>query len=70
MIVKTTCTKCRSTKINITWRYKKEEEMGMLMGHDGYGLQFEDAVIKCGECGSRDIGNLSYNKFGRIVKDE
>ena len=69
MIVKTTCCKCKSTNINITWKYAKKDEMAMLLSHDGYGLQFEDATIKCGECGSRDLENMNYNKFGKVIKE-
>jgi hypothetical protein len=70
MIRKVTCKKCNSTDINITWKYKKEEEISMYLGHDGFGFQFEDAIIKCAKCGSKDLSNELYNLFGRKIKGE
>ena len=52
---KVICSKCGSDKINITWKFKKSEEMNMLLCHDGYGLQLEDATIRCAECKSKKI---------------
>ena len=66
MIRKLTCNKCKSIKINITWKYKKEDELNMLLSHDGFGLQYQDAIIKCADCGCDDLSNLEYNIFGKI----
>ena len=69
-IRKTTCKRCGSKDINITWKYNKKDEMAMYMGHDGFGFQFEDATIKCAKCGSKELVNLEYNIFGRVKKEE
>ena len=68
--VKTTCNKCKSTTVSISWKYRKEDEMAMLMSHDGYGLQFDDAKIVCSKCGSDNLSNLSYNNKGKILQEE
>ncbi len=49
------CKLCGSNKITITWKYKKSEEIGMLLCHDGWGLQYEDAVMKCSRCKSKRL---------------
>ncbi len=59
---KLTCSKCKSTAINITWKYSKNNEIAMLLSHDGYGLQFEDAIIKCAKCGSYKLLCLEESK--------
>jgi hypothetical protein len=70
MIRKTTCSKCGSVDINVTWRYNKEQEMGLYMGHDGFGFQFEDADIKCAKCGNQKLLNELYDKKGKIIKEK
>ena len=69
-IRKVTCNKCKSIDINVIWKYKKEDEMNMYLGHDGYGFQFEDAIMKCAKCGSRDLLNLEYNIFGKLKESK
>jgi hypothetical protein len=49
------CEKCGSNKITITWKYKKENEMAMLLCHDGWGLQFEDSIMRCAECKCKKV---------------
>jgi DNA-directed RNA polymerase subunit RPC12/RpoP len=66
MIRKTTCEKCGSTEITVTWKYKKEEETSLFMGHDGWGFQFEDAEIRCAKCKSQRLVNALYSKSGKI----
>ena len=68
MIVKVTCKKCKSTNINITWKYAKKNELVMLLSHDGYGLQFEVAKMNCAKCGCDDLINLRYNTLGKLIK--
>lgn len=70
MIRKATCNKCGSVKINITWKYRKADEMDMLLCHDGYGFQYEDAAMKCYDCNSKDIINLRYNKDGKLIEEK
>jgi hypothetical protein len=69
-IRKLTCLKCKSININITWKYKKEDELNMLLSHDGYGLQYEDSIMKCAKCGSEDLGTLEYGLFGNLKEQE
>jgi hypothetical protein len=67
---KTTCNKCKSVNINITWEYDKKDEMSMYLGHDGWGFQFEDAKMTCAKCGSKNLSNFEYDNKGRIIKDD
>jgi len=69
MIRKATCKKCKSVNINITWKYAKEDEIAMYLCHDGFGFQFEDATMKCGDCGSRNLVNAKYNMWGKLIEE-
>lgn len=45
-----TCPKCNGIILSVQWEYKKEAEIDMLLCHDGYGFQLEDAFITCIRC--------------------
>ena len=62
--------KCKSTAITISWTYAKKDEMGMLLSHDGWGLQYEDAIMKCADCNSRRLSNLNYDAMGNIKEQK
>lgn len=51
-IQKLRCADCDHIRFTISWVYEtKEQEIALLLCHDGYGFQFEDAIIKCADCG-------------------
>lgn len=45
-----TCLKCNGKIFSIQWEYRKEAEMDMVLSHDGYGFQLDDAFITCVRC--------------------
>lgn len=50
-----TCSKCGSVNVNVIWEYAEKDEIAMMLCHDGWGLQYEDAKITCAKCGSSDL---------------
>ena len=49
------CCKCGNDSFIIEWTWKNDSELtNMLMCHDGYGLQFKDAVFICSKCKKRN----------------
>ena len=51
-----TCEKCKGSQFSLQMRYKKDDEMRLLLCHDGYGFQLEDAFWKCVKCGKETLG--------------
>ena len=45
------CKVCGCDSFRFRWEYKEEEEITLLLCHDGYGFQFEDSFITCNGCG-------------------
>ena len=51
------CKNCKGTRFSIFWKYQNSDELIRLqICHDGYGLLFEDATVKCLKCGCEAIG--------------
>ena len=57
-----TCPKCKGTSFTIKMKYKQEDEMRLLMCHDGYGFQMEEAIWECNKCKNKNYDNLTWVK--------
>jgi len=45
------CKECGNDSFKFKWEYKdKDEEMRLLLCHDGWGFQLTDAKICCSKC--------------------
>jgi hypothetical protein len=60
------CPKCGKNKFIFRMIYDKKEEMGLILGHDGFGFQFEDSLVECVNCKRKK----KYNNFGLLWKEE
>lgn len=49
------CPECQGKEFSIRWEYQAKDETRMLLCHDGFGLQYEDAIFKCQKCGKEDL---------------
>ena len=45
------CRNCGGKSFSFQMKYNKKEETRLLLCHDGYGFQMEDAFWKCNKCG-------------------
>jgi hypothetical protein len=55
-VVKELTCDCGGNSFTIQMRYDKKDEMRLLLCHDGYGFEFEDAFWKCNKCGKVIVG--------------
>ena len=47
-----TCSSCGRNRFQFTWRYPKDQELGMILAHEGIGFRLEDAEMNCSSCGA------------------
>ena len=55
-IIKEFTCDCGGNCFTLQMRYKKEDEMNLLLCHDGYGFLWEDATWICNKCKKEKLG--------------
>ena len=72
MIKELSCNKCNNKSFLIHWKYKAASELQRLtLGHDGFGLQLEDAEFICSKCNAINSQGIedSQVKSGNAMSD-
>ena len=53
--IRMVCDNCGGEAFSFRWSYNSDAELdALMMCHDGYGLQLEDAAQTCVGCGRED----------------